>query len=232
LSDHIMFLSDHIKVNSVVTYLSGIVMILEPYYPDVRQVRHSRLVQDTITGCRCLRNFPTSCKSPLTIPMLQLVIQQSSSSYDDTLFLSLLLVGFHGLLRLGELCDPDKPSLHNPAKRVHRSSVKEIDCDCITFLLPTTKVDWFFEGNLVLIKSIWTGVDAMTTFRRYLTLRDAQHPYSSLLWLTSSGDVPTHSFFQHHLRAFNFGPNYSDQSMRAGGATAWADKGAPTNIIQ
>jgi hypothetical protein len=71
MSNYVMFLSDHITVNSIVTYLSGIVMILEPYYPDIRQIRHSRIVQDTITGCRRLLNLPTSRKSPFTISMLQ-----------------------------------------------------------------------------------------------------------------------------------------------------------------
>jgi hypothetical protein len=79
MSNYVMFLSDHIAVNSVVTYLSGIVMILEPYYPDVRQIRHSRIVRDTLTGCRQLRNLPTSRKSPFTISMLQQISQQSSS---------------------------------------------------------------------------------------------------------------------------------------------------------
>ncbi|TEB31526.1 putative retroelement protein, partial [Coprinellus micaceus] len=232
MSNYVMFLSDHITVNSVVTYLSGIVMILEPYYPDVHQIHHSCIVRDTITGCRRLRNLPTSRKTPFTISMLQQISQQSSSSYDSTLFLTILLVGFHGLLRLGELCDPDKPSLRNPTKQIRRTSVKDIDNNCITFLLPATKVDRFFEGNLVLIKSVWPEIDAVVTFRRYLNLRDAQHPYSSPLWLTSSRDVPTRSFFIQHLRAFNLGSQYSGQSMRAGGAAAWADKGAPTDIIQ
>ncbi|KAF8222972.1 hypothetical protein L208DRAFT_1412573, partial [Tricholoma matsutake] len=67
LSLFTVFMSHHIKPNSIDTYLSSICQQLEPYFPYVRKARKSRLVHHTLQGCKHLRGTPTSHKRALTI---------------------------------------------------------------------------------------------------------------------------------------------------------------------
>ena len=52
---YVVFLSTHIKPDSVNSYLSGICRQLEPFFPDIRHNRKSILVSRTMTGC--MRRF-------------------------------------------------------------------------------------------------------------------------------------------------------------------------------
>jgi len=65
----------------------------------------------------------------------------------------------------------------------------------------------------------------------YLATRDNKFPFSSPLWLTSAGVVPTQSFFIKRLRCFS-NSDTAGQSLRAGGATSLAENGVPPSIIQ
>lgn len=230
-SNYIMFMCDHIRPSSVISYLSGIVQFLEPLFPNIRLIRNSPLVRDTIIGCKRLRSFPISRKAPFTLSMLNLVVHSPAISYDDILFQTLLLVGFHALLRLGDLCDPTVYSLQNPAKRATRSSLR-LFAHHFTYLLPAHKADKFFEGNTILVRQLWDSLPVLSLFHTYIHLRDCHHPFSSPLWLTQDGRVPTRAFFLQRLSAFNFGPTICGQSMRAGGATALAALQVPPHIIQ
>ncbi|KAH6890709.1 putative retroelement protein [Coprinopsis sp. MPI-PUGE-AT-0042] len=231
-SNYIMFMCDHIKPSSVISYLSGITRFLEPYFPQIRDIRSSKLVRDTIIGCKRLRNVPTARKDALTTSMLEGVVNAPHDDYDDLLFLVLLLVGFHALLRLAELCDPDNRKVLNPAKRVKRSSVKLGNDTSFSFTLPAHKADTFFEGNLVLIHDLWSTLPIGKLFRDYLAQRDRRFPFLSPLWLTRHGEVPNRSFFINRLKKFGFGKSIAGQSMRAGGATALAELGASSDSIQ
>jgi len=51
LSFYVVYMSHHISPRSVTTYLSGIVQQLEPFYPLIREIRNSKLVQRTLQGC-------------------------------------------------------------------------------------------------------------------------------------------------------------------------------------
>ncbi|KAF5314104.1 hypothetical protein D9611_006952 [Ephemerocybe angulata] len=164
--------------------------------------------------------------------MLRAIANTPALDFDSTLFQTLIIVSFHGLLRLGDLCHPSVASSKNPAKRARRSSVRFVGNDHFSFRLPAHKADPFFEGNLVLIRRLWHDLDVVAIFKHYLRLRDALHPFASPLWLTSSGSVPDHNFFLSHLNRFNLGPSIRGQSMRAGGATALAELGASPDAIQ
>ena len=111
-------MSHHIEPRSVRSYLAGIVSQLEPSYPSVRANRFSPLVVRTLKGA--LRRFsgPVRQKSPLTRDDLKLVYQHLPHpwSHDHLLFVTILLVGFFGLLRLGELVQSDMPHLHSISK--------------------------------------------------------------------------------------------------------------------
>lgn len=232
LSDYIMFMSDQIKMSSVVGYLAGITRYLEPIFPNVRNARDSKLVQDTITGCKRLRNMPIARKRPLELWMLQTIYDDPDPSYDNLLFKTLAVVGFHGLLRLGDLCDPSQRALINPAKSARRSSVRRLDNDAWTFTLPAHKADKFFEGNIILLKTLWRHIDVVAIFQQYLDYRDRRFPYFSPLWLTDTGTIPTREFFLSRLASFPFGDGLSGQSLQSGGATALAGLGAPAHAIQ
>ena len=65
----------------------------------------------------------------------------------------------------------------------------------------------------------------------YLTARDNKFPFSSPLWLTSTGVVPTRSFFIKRLQHF-FTSDTAGQLLRVGGATSLTKNGVPPSIIQ
>ncbi len=60
LSFYIVYMSHHISPCSVTTYLSGIVQQLEPFYPLIRDLYNSKLVQRTLQGCLKTCAQPTS----------------------------------------------------------------------------------------------------------------------------------------------------------------------------
>ena len=88
LSFFTIYMSHHIKPNSVDSYLSGICQQLEPLFPDVRKHRKSPLIHHTLNGCKHSQNTPTSCKFALTIEKLEQIIEHysMSSNHDDKLF--------------------------------------------------------------------------------------------------------------------------------------------------
>jgi hypothetical protein len=233
LSFYVMFMSSHIKPDSVGSYLSGISQQLEPYFPNVRTSRLSPLVERTLKGCRRLRGVAVVRKRALTCSDLSLVVNHLSSSslHDDLLFMSLLLTGFFALLRLGELTFPDVVRLRNWKKVAKRASVS-VTNDLYQFHLPSHKADPFFEGNQIIVKKQqFCDLNPLLIFSNYLSSRDGLFPLSSPLWLTSKGAVPTRSFFISRLRRY-FDKDVAGHSMRAGGATSLAENGVPPSLIQ
>ena len=232
LSLFTVYMCHHIKPGSVATYLSGICHQLEPYFPDVRTARNSALVHRTLQGCKHLCATPTTRKRALTLGDLETVVNALalSTDYNDILFLAQLLTGFFALFRLGEMTYPDNPQLRNPRKVTKRASVCLSD-NSFQFFLPGHKADRFFEGNTIIVRKNGRIFDPHKHFLAYLALRDSKFPFSSPLWLTSSGAVPTRSFFITRLRRF-FDSDTAGQSLRAGGATSLAENGVPPSIIQ
>src|SRR5258705_11807889 len=110
---YIVYMSHHIKPTSIKSYLSGICAELEPFYPDIRSIRSSKLVNHTLAGCTKLYGSPTRRKRALTESDLLLIIRSAPhrATHDDLLFLAIVLVGWHCLLRLGEFVDHDSTSL-------------------------------------------------------------------------------------------------------------------------
>jgi hypothetical protein len=232
LSFFTVFMCHHIKPNSVDTYLSGICHQLEPYFPSVREIRNSMLCKRTLTGCKRLRGVPTQRKRALTMYDLHLVIDHysNSQSHDDFLFLSQLITGFFGLMRLGELTVSDDKSLIDHRKITSRTSVSVSEND-YRFFLPGHKADRFFEGNTVIIQRHNIAINPLTFFKKYLSSRDRLFPFSSDLWLRADGSRPSRSFFIRRMQLF-FQSDVAGQSMRAGGATSLAENGVPPNLIQ
>ena len=232
LSFYIVFLSSHIKPDSVNSYLSGICRQLEPFYPEVRQNRKSMLVSRTMTGCMRRFGSPVNRKIPLSHANLLLVLDSivSSPSHDELLFAAILLTAFYALMRLGELVFSDKKILRNYRKISLRHTVAILP-DRYSFFLPSHKGDRFFEGNTILVQKLDTPTDPYRPFLAYLNSRDSLFPLHPELWLTSRGCVPTRSWFLSRLRAF-FPQEVAGQSLRSGGATSLAEAGANLPTIQ
>jgi hypothetical protein len=234
LSFYTVYMCHQIKPSSVDTYLSGICNQLEVYFPEVRKIRSSALVAKTLQGCKCLKGSPANRKSALPLSVLNNICRSfsSSSSHDDFLFCALLCTGFYALLRLGELTYPDSRKLQNPRKLSRRSSVSFPDNSSFQFLLPSHKVDPFFEGNNIVVRRLLpNGIDPLPLFMQYLVSRDNLFPFKPELWIRSNGSVPTCSFFTTQLRQF-CDASYAGQSLRSGGATALAGAGVSPHIIQ
>ena len=232
LSFYTVYMCFHINPRSVNTYLSGISQQLEFHFPEVKEARNSPLVRRTLQGCMRLRGIATSRKRALTIDDILLVIDhyRHSTLHDDILFVAMLITGFFGLLRLGEMTFPDDTSLHNWKKVIRRNTVRVLESQ-YEFLLPGHKADRFFEGNKIIIPAHRFRLHPGLHFSRYLSSQDALHPIASPLWLTEAGFVPTRSFFIARLRQF-FASDVAGHSLRAGGATALAEHGVSPSIIQ
>jgi hypothetical protein len=232
LSFYVVFLSSHIKPDSVNSYLSGICRQLEPFFPDIRRNRNSMLVSRTLAGCMRRFGTPVQRKMPLSHTNLLFVLDSvvSEPTHDELLFVALLLTAFYALMRLGELVFSDKKKLRNYRKIALRHTV------CVrptqySFFLPSHKGDRFFEGNTILVQKLNTPTDPYQPFVNYLGSRDSLFPLHPELWLTSDGRVPTRHWFMSRLRAF-FPSEFAGQSLRSGGATSLAEAGADYATIQ
>jgi hypothetical protein len=194
LSFYIVFMSAHIQPASVSTYLSGICAELEGYWPEVREIRNSRLITRILAGCYKIYRSPPTRKQALTEEDLRL-IQRSipvAPSLDDALFMSLCFVGWHCLMRLGELVDNDSASLQSFRKAIRRSTVKfSVDPRLhASFHLPMHKADRLFEGSTIVLEQREGTLDPLLIFKTYLTLRDSKFPHLPDLWLCDTGKLP------------------------------------------
>src|SRR6266436_1816658 len=92
---YIVYMSHFIKPTSVKSYLSGICAELKPFYPDVRSIRSSHLINHTLTGCTKLYGSPAKRKRALTESDL-LIIRSTPhrTTHDDLLFNTIVLVSW------------------------------------------------------------------------------------------------------------------------------------------
>lgn len=233
LSFFVVYMSHHIEPRSVGSYLSGICDRLETYFPEARQNRNSPLVKKTLSGMKKLRSKPIRRKQPLTRKHLLDAENSLSllSTYDHCLFVLMLVTGTCGLLRLGELTLPDNPAIRNYRKITRRESLEFLENTGFSFWLPYHKADRLFEGNRIVILPKW-NLHPLRILRQYLSLRDERFPFHPHLWVTSNGTVPTRLWFMRRLRNIEPDTRWAGQSMRAGGATAMAEDGAPPQVIQ
>ena len=131
---------------------------------------------------------PLQQKAPLTQDDLKHVHQHLPRplSHDNLLFLTMLLVGFFGLLHLGELVQPDSSSLCTMSKISWRHDV-HLDTAHLSFAIPQSKTDVSFEGDQVVIQKSPSAPDPFSHFCRYLVSQDTLFPLFPQLWLCSNG---------------------------------------------
>lgn len=214
LSFFVVYMCYHIKPQSVKAYLSGICNQLEPFYPEVRELRRQRLVTKDLSVAK---NYTTHAdrKRPLTrseIGDIRLTYQQSNN-HDDLLFVTILSVGFHALMRLGELVWPDKTD----RKVILRNSVQLLPSG-FSFFLPRHKGDHLFEGNRIIIQQVETADDPVNPFRDYLRCRDLLFPFNPELWLRHDGSIPTRHWFINQCHR-HFTHDVGGHSLHADGAS-------------
>lgn len=173
LSFFVVYMSHHIKSDSVASYLSGICHQLKPYFSNVQAICNSYLVTQTLTSCCKLYNTSAFCHMPLIAEHLIALCDalSSSSDYDDTLFLTLILVDIFGLLWLEELVTFGIVADCNHQKLILHSSLCW-DADAFGFTLPTYKADRFFQKNDMLICLLLLAVNVCIPFMRYLLVCD------------------------------------------------------------
>jgi len=214
------------------TYLSGITNELETYFPDARKNRNSPLVTRTMKGANRRYGKSINRKLPLSIEDLGIVCDdlRLSTLHDDLLFVAQLLIGFHALLRLAELCYPDKKVLQNFDKITKRTSIEWLT-DTFSFWLPTHKADSDFEGSRIIVQMVANSPDPYAHFISYLRSRDAHFPLNPELWLRLDGQIPTRAWFIRRLRHY-FPKEVAGQSLRSGGATNLALNGMHNDLIQ
>ncbi|TEB28202.1 hypothetical protein FA13DRAFT_1586068, partial [Coprinellus micaceus] len=230
---YVSYMAAYINPRSVSTYLSGICHCLESTFPDVRQARLSPLVKRTLRGALRSKGIAINRKLALTPANLRSIITHpcTNENYIDTaLFHAMLLTGFFGLLRLGEMTAHPTPSLIDPMKFICRASL-QVTSSSYQFLLPANKTDPFFEGNRIIIRATSDDIDPYHPFLNYIACRDHEFPFHTQLFLTSHGSVPTSRWFLERLHR-HLPPSFGGQSLRAGGATWLASIGTPTDVIQ
>jgi hypothetical protein len=151
-------------------------------------------------------------------------------THDESLFLTLLCVGFHALLRLGELVWPDNDD-HRDYRKVSLRHTVEFLPSAIAFTLPYRKADHSFEGSRILVQQLHPELDPLPLLRDYLQSRDRLFPLRLELWLTEAGSIPTRSWFLDRFHE-HFADLPSGRSLREGGATMLASLGVPLHVIQ
>ncbi|KIJ34231.1 hypothetical protein M422DRAFT_182388 [Sphaerobolus stellatus SS14] len=179
LSFYVVYMCHHIKPSTVGTYLSGICHLLEPYYPDVRKACSSQMVCRLLAGMKKLSGLqPTNCKRALTHEDLCFIISSLTvnPSYNDCLFIAMLLTSFFGLLQLGEITFPDNPCKCS-FKKVIMSHTLSVVPMCLAFTLPYHKADQFYTGNTVIIEALpHSPINPLSHMQAYLALQDATFP--------------------------------------------------------
>jgi hypothetical protein len=228
-----VYMSSHIKPQSVDNYLSGICHQLESLFPDVRQIRKHPLIVKTLIGCKKMHAKNVARKRRISRADLMMLASTltAATSHDDILFLCLTTTAFHGLMRLSELVWPDSTKLQDYRKVILRHSVT-ITPAAFEFTLPGHKANRLFEGSTILIRSTNTTDNPLSPFQRYLSSRDSTFPYHPELWLRRNGSIPTRSWFLSRFRKFFPDKRFSGHSLRAGGATDLANNGVPHYLIQ
>ncbi|KAF7763527.1 hypothetical protein Agabi119p4_8064 [Agaricus bisporus var. burnettii] len=218
---------------NLVTYLAAISFRLRPYFPEVERTRKNRYIRAVMRGIKRMIENPVRRKEPITFSQLEDVARlynNESNSYDDRLFLALLVTGFYGLLRMGELTDPNDPLLINRRKMIRRDSLILTD-DSASFVLPACKTGRSFTKKRVSLQSNGSTSDPVAAITTYIRLRDERFQDSSWLWVTSDGIPPTRRWFLSRFHN-HFETHREGHSMRAGGATWLAQQGVPFDAIR
>lgn len=233
LSHFVSEVSREIQPSSVNSYLTGISYHFSHSYPEVHANRLSTKVRDTVKGCTKSFSKPTTRANAMLLSDLDIAADFFKVSFDDLLFNTVLAMGFNGLHRLGELVEPDSENLRDDRRLIKRWSLKIIGKEeYASYDLPCSKADSGFSGTTVIIPPRPGSPNCpLQTLMRYVVIRDSAFPVNPSLLLRSNGHIPTRVWFMKRLHQV-FGSKRSGHSLRAGGATAYAQAGVRMETIQ
>jgi len=154
-----------------------------------------------------------------------------TSKHDDTLFLMITLMGFHALLWLGEMTQPDSQE-KSTSRKLSSQHTLCLHTQHFTYLLLFHKGDRFFDGNMVLVSSQPTSrMCPLQMMHHYLASRDSIFGLFPELWLTSDGCIPSCLWFVTKICSV-LGSDVAGHSLRSGGATALALERVADDHIQ
>lgn len=225
--------SREIKPTSANAYLSGISYHFSESYPEIKNIRMSTKLKNTIKGCQKTFSTPTKRAEAFSMQDIKIAMDFFCESFDDLVFNTIIALGFNGLHRLGELVEPDRIELRDDRKVIKRWSLKiEEDESYFQYSLPFSKTDSLFDGTTVIIPARPTSsVCPVKTFMKYLIIRDEAFSTNPFLMIRSNGQLPSRGWFMKRLQQI-FGETRSGHSLRAGGATAYAQAGVRMETIQ
>lgn len=225
--------SREIKPTSANAYLSGISYHFSESYPEIKTIRMSSKLKNTVKGCQKTLATPTKRAEALTMLDIKIASDFFCESFDDLVFNSILALGFNGLHRLGELVEPDRLHLRDDRKVIKRWSLKiEEDESFFQYTLPYSKTDSHSDGTTVVIPARpASSICPVKTFLKYLVIRDEAFSTNPFLMVRSNGQLPCRGWFMKRLQQV-FGNTRSGHSLRAGGATAYAQSGVRMETIQ
>lgn len=227
LARFVTYTSQYIGSSS--KYLTGARHFLIDIFPEWDQTRDNPMVKATLSGSRKVRADPVRRKLPLRLCHLQAfyAIAKASGSYDDLLFVTLLSCGFYSCHRTGELVAKTKAGF-DWNKLIKRSSLF-FRQGRVGYILPYHKGDRFYRGSEVLMgpHAIANPVELVGTFVEW---RDRLHGARPALFLRENGEQPTRAWWDSKLFAL-LDRDYGGHSVRAGGATYFAELGLSEDII-
>lgn len=156
---------------------------------------------------------------------------RTDRDYDNLLFGVMLLIGFFGVMRLGEIVIPNSPDQNHHRKIIQRSSVK-MEFSHFRFRLPYHKADRLYEGSTVSIArdSLPSKCYLLEYFESYLEKRDFRFPNRKELFILANGASPNRRWFIDRLKSCS--GNSSGHSLRSGGATYYASINIDRSTIQ
>src|SRR5260370_27449066 len=142
LSFFTVYMCHFIRPSSIKSYLSGICAKLEAFWPDAHEIHKSHLVTKTLAGCMKLHGMAAHHKHALMQNDLLKVLSSTPANpgHNDLLFSAITFTGWHCLMRLGKLVDPDTTDLCDYQKTItHHLVLYHSPCPC-TKLIGSSKV--------------------------------------------------------------------------------------------
>lgn len=233
LCHFISVISREVAPDTVGKYLTGISFSMKKDFPIVLETRLSDKVKDSLKGCQKQFSKPVVQANAFTFHDLKLSAQVYNSSFDDKLFNTILALGFSALHRLGELTVPDSKVFLNDRKSIRRSSLVLSLCGSVAcYNLPYHKGDPAFKGTPVAVVGRKNDDTCpIKTLIEYTLIRDKKFPINPFWLLREDGRQPSRTWFMNRLKNV-FGNTRSGHSLRAGGATAYAQNGMDMDTIQ
>ena len=154
-------------------------------------------------------------KKPLTLGDIN---SMRITTYLDWVMQGICLVGFFGLMRVGELL----------SSNMVVQNVTVIDDDHAEIFLPTSKTDSFKRGVTIYIPSHSEGACPVRFLKQYVGSREGGRLFTD----HHDRAISRARFVAWLKKTLNHGDEYSGHSLRRGGDMALSAAGCPLHIIK